>query len=69
MNEIELEVEMKRHNDLGADLAAALNISHANFIDKKKSKSPKGFTQNEIAIIQKRYDLTPERLQEIFFAD
>lgn len=69
MNEIELEVEMKRHNDLGADLAAALNISHANFIDKKKGKSTKGFTQTEIAIIQKRYDLSSERLQEIFFAD
>jgi len=69
MNEIELEVEMKRHGDTGAMLIEALGISHPNFIDKKKNKSANGFTQKEIAIIQKRYNLTPERLQEIFFAD
>lgn len=69
MNEIELEVEMKRHGDTGKDLIQELGISHPTFIEKKKNKSPNGFTQREIAIIQKRYDLSPERLQEIFFAD
>lgn len=72
MNAIELEIEMKRHNENGSILADALGITATTFSNKKNSKpTEKGtseFTQGEIMMIKERYHLSPERVAEIFFA-
>lgn len=68
MNTKELEVEMIRNNDTGITLAGALNISVVSFSKKKNAKETE-FTQGEILIIKNRYNLSPERLDEIFFTE
>lgn len=67
MNSTELEVEMLRNGDSGADLAEAIGITHPTFSNKKNGKAE--FTQNEIKSISDRYKLSPERIKEIFFAN
>lgn len=68
MNIKELKVEMIRHDDTGEDLAKALNITRQTLSRKLNSENA-DFTQGEIAAIQRRYNLTGERISEIFFAD
>ena len=68
MNIKELKVEMIRHDDTGEDLAKALNISRQT-LSKKINSDNADFTQGEIAAIQKRYNLSGDRVSEIFFAD
>lgn len=68
MNIKELRVEMLRHGDTGKDLASALGISRQT-LSRKLNSDNADFTQSEIAIIQKRYNLSGERIGEIFFAD
>lgn len=68
MNIKELKVEMIRHDDTGEDLAKALNISRQT-LSKKINSDNADFTQGEIATIQKRYNLSGDRVSEIFFAD
>ena len=68
MNIKELKVEMIRHDDTGEDLAKALNISRQT-LSKKINSDNADFTQGEIATIQKRYNLSGNRVSEIFFAD
>lgn len=65
MNSIELEVEMKRHNDTGQTLAKALGISPATFSKKKNGDAE--FTQKEMKKIIDRYSLSSDRTNEIFF--
>lgn len=67
MNKKELKVEMLRYGDVGETLAKALNISSQTLSAKMNDKAE--FTQNEISIIKSRYDLSPDRIVEIFFAD
>lgn len=67
MNSVELEVEMKRHGENGGILASVLNISPQTFSAKKNGEKAE-FTQKEIATIQERYNLSAERVVEIFFA-
>lgn len=66
MNSVELEVEMKRHSDTGGMLADYLGISAQTFSAKKHGKNA-DFTQSEISMIKSRYDLSPDRINEIFF--
>ena len=61
----ELKVEMLRYGDTGEALAAYLGITHPTFSNKLNCKAE--FTQSEILAIQKRYGLSPERVNEIFF--
>ena len=68
MNIKELKVEMMRHNDTGKDLAAALGISRQT-LSRRFNSIRAAFTQREIAIIQKRYDLSGDRVSEIFFTE
>lgn len=68
MNIKELKVEMIRHDDTGEDLAKALNITRQT-LSKKINSDNADFTQGEIAVIQKRYNLSGDRISEIFFAD
>ena len=68
MNGTELRVEMLRHNETGEDLAKALGITRTTLSAKMNNRTAE-FTQKEIAIIKDHYDLSPERMTEIFFAD
>lgn len=67
MNSTELRIEMLRHNDTGKTLADALGITRTTLSAKTHGKNAE-FTQKEIMSITKRYELTPERVNEIFFA-
>lgn len=67
MNRKELKIEMLRHNETGNDLAKALGISRSSLSNKMCGKYGRVFTQKEIAVIVKRYSLTPERISDIFF--
>ena len=67
MNIKELKVEMIRHGDTGKDLANALGITRQT-LSRKFNSNDADFTQSEIAAIQKRYQLSGERVTEIFFA-
>lgn len=66
MNEVELRVEMIRHGDNNITLAKALGRSLSVVCHKLKGRQK--FTQPEMQIIIDRYGLSPERIQEIFFA-
>ena len=68
MNIQELKVEMIRHNDTGKDLADALGISRQTLSRKFHARNT-DFSQGEISTIQKRYNLSGERIGEIFFAE
>lgn len=68
MNSVELRIEMLRHDDTGKTLAEALGITRTTLSAKTHSKNAE-FTQKEIASIKERYNLTPERVNEIFFAN
>lgn len=67
MNTIELQVEMVRHNDTQEKLAKALGISKTRANAKINAKDGAEFTRAEIMIIKTRYQLTADRLDEIFF--
>ena len=67
MNNIELDVEMKRHGDTGGTLAKALGISQSTFSSKKSGKSE--FSQKEMSAIISRYSLSGDRMMEIFFTE
>ena len=64
----ELKIEMLRHNDTGEDLAKALGITRQT-LSRKMNENNADFTQGEISVIRARYDLTGERIEQIFFAD
>ena len=68
MNVNELKIEMLRHGDNGADLAKALGIVRQTLSTKMNGSNGSEFTQGEIAKIKDRYNLSPERIAEIFFA-
>lgn len=61
----ELRIEMLRNNDTGQILAEYLGIAGPTFSNKLNNIAE--FTQEEIAKIKLRYNLSPERLDEIFF--
>lgn len=68
MNINELKAEMVRHGDTGETLADALGITRQTF-SKKINDNGAEFNQSEIAAIKTRYNLSPEQLNAIFFAD
>ena len=68
MNLNELRIEMLRHGDTGKELSEALGISRQTLSRKFHSRKT-DFTQKDMAIIQKRYGLSGERMTEIFFAE
>jgi len=65
MNTNELKAEITRNNETSAILAKHLNMTGATFSNKLNNKSE--FTLGEIQKIKEHYDLSPERLAEIFF--
>ena len=67
MNKRMLESKMKLFGDTNDTLARALGISPQSFSSKKNETNGSEFKQSEIDAIKKRYSLTPEELESIFF--
>lgn len=65
MNVNKLKAVMVLHGDTGGDLAKFLGISHSRFSQKLNGKAE--FIQGEIMDIKKRYKLTAEEVDDIFF--
>lgn len=58
---------MALYGDMNKDLAEWLGISEQS-VSAKINERGSEFKQGEIAKIQKRYDLSPEQVINIFFA-
>lgn len=67
MNSRMLRSLMVLHGDTNADLAKCLGITEQS-VSNKINESGTEFKQGEIAKIKARYSLTPEQVDEIFFA-
>lgn len=68
MNSKELKIEMMRHNETGETLAKYLEISRQSLSNKMSKNQTNEFTQQEIAKIKEHYNLSNDRMVEIFFA-
>ncbi len=66
MNGQLLKSKIVEHGDTQAVLAAAIGISASNLNDKINGKV--SFRQSDIAAIRKRYNLTDEEVDLIFFS-
>ena len=67
MNSQLLKSRMVEFGDTQAELASAIGISASNFNDKVNGKVP--FRQNDIAAIRRRYRLSAEEVDLIFFGE
>lgn len=67
MNKDLLRSIMVFHHDTNQTLADALGISSQSVSDKINERGTE-FKQGEIAKIKKRYNLTAEQLEAIFFS-
>lgn len=68
MNSKELKIEMMRNNETGEQLSKCLGISRQTLSNKMSSNNASEFTQAEISKIKEHYDLSNDRVAEIFFA-
>lgn len=66
MNANELKAEMVRHGDNCGILAKALGVSNQTMTSRLKGE--KDFTRKEIKLIKDRYNLSAERVVEIFLS-
>ena len=62
-----LEAEMKLHGDTGQTLADFLSMARSTFSAKINETNGAEFTQGEICLIKKRYGLSADKVDEIFF--
>lgn len=67
MNKNMLVSKMKLHGDNVVDIAKAIGISPQRFSAKINETDGAEFTQGEIRRIKKRYNLTSEEVDAIFF--
>ncbi len=67
MNKGLLESAMKKHGDTNATLAKALGISAQSLSAKKNETHGIEFKKGEIDAIKKRYGLSAEEVDNIFF--
>lgn len=67
MNKQIFESKMKLFGDTNFTLAKAIGISPQSLSSKKNGTNGKEFTQSEILEIKKRYFLTAEETDNIFF--
>ncbi|MGP2527456.1 XRE family transcriptional regulator [Acidaminococcus sp. LBK-2] len=65
MNKNKLRAVMVLNDDTVRSLSAAMGMARQTFYSKMNGASD--FKQSEIGFIQKRYDLTAENVNEIFF--
>lgn len=68
MNKGEFKVEMIRQNDSVEKLADYLNITRQAVYKKINGDIDCGFTQPEIIAIKNRWNLSPDRLCDIFLS-
>lgn len=68
MNKNELVSKMKKHGDRNEDLAKYIGISPQRFSAKLNGTGGADFTRSEMQKIKKKYNLTSEEMDEIFFA-
>ena len=59
---------VKMHGDTQEDLAVAIGISRTRLSAKLHERNGASFTQPEIAAIKKRYSMSDETLNEVFFS-
>lgn len=67
MNKLRLESVMRLHGDTGTSLAKFLNMARTTFSAKINETNGAEFTQGEIAMIRKKYSLSPDDVVAIFF--
>lgn len=67
MNTAMLRSIMILHGDTNKDIAAVLGISEQS-VSAKINENGTEFKQGEIAILKDKYNLTPEQVDQIFFA-
>lgn len=65
-NTKELRAQMARYGDTGQSLADAMDVALSTI--SKKINNEREFTQKEIDFIKRRYNLTPDEIDLIFFA-
>lgn len=68
MNKNLLRSIMALHNETNRDLANILGISEQS-VSAKLNENGSEFKQGEISIIRAHYNLTPEQVMDIFFAE
>lgn len=66
MNKAALKSVMVLHGDTNKDLAEYLGISEQS-VSNKSNENGTEFKQGEIALIKKRYNLSAEQVEDIFF--
>lgn len=69
MNKIALRIKMLEYGDNGLSLSKYLGISRSTLSAKISKNSKSEFTQSEILKIKKRYNLTSDEVNEIFFEE
>ena len=69
MDKRKLEAIMKLNGDTGGDLAECLGIARSTFSAKLNETNGAEFTQGEIAIIKRRYQLSAEQIDDTFFTE
>lgn len=67
MNENELLIEIQKHNETIKQLANYLGIETQTLERKMSDDTDSDFTMGEIKKIKEHYNLTSERVDEIFF--
>lgn len=66
-NTKELQIEMLKNGENGYQVASFLGITHATFSRKLNNLSE--FSQKEIVMLKEHWNLSIERVGEIFFAN
>lgn len=67
MNENELLIEIQKHNETIGQLANYLGMETQTLERKMSDDTDSDFTMGEIKKIKEHYNLTSERVDEIFF--
>ena len=67
MNKNELLIEIQKHNETIKQLANYLGIETQTLERKMSDDTDSDFTMGEIKKIKEHYNLTSERVDEIFF--
>lgn len=67
MDKKRLEAMMKLNGDTGRTLAEYLGINRTTFSSKINETNGAGFTQSEIKSIKRKYNLSAEDIDIIFF--
>lgn len=67
MNTKKFDALLKLHGETQREIAQLLGITQGAVSNKKNGRSE--FLQSEIKLIGRHYNLTPDEVDEIFFAD